>query len=64
MTTIDALTSGTEREVTDEQILALSREAAEAGDEDQVKICERALRGNVSARAKCACVIADAEAQS
>ena len=49
-------------DVTDEQIAALRDEAAQAGDLDQVAICERALAGDAAARAECARVIDDAQA--
>jgi len=50
--------------ITDEQIEALRTEAGAAGDLDQVAICDRALlEGDAEARAECARVIADAEAQ-
>lgn len=49
--------------IEDDQILALSAEAWEAGDIAQVRICDSALSGNKSARTKCARVIADAAAQ-
>lgn len=48
--------------ITNAQITALRNEAAEAGDLEQVTICNRALSGNDEARAECARVIADAEA--
>lgn len=54
-TTIDTLT--------DDQITALSTEAARAGDWAMVTICRRALAGHVAARVECARVIADAQAQ-
>jgi hypothetical protein len=50
--------------ITDEQIEALSTEAGSAGDLDQVAICDRALRGDESAKAECVRVIRDAEAQA
>lgn len=50
--------------ITDEQIEALSTEAASAGDLEQVAICERALAGDDAARAECALVIGDAAAQA
>lgn len=59
--------------VTDDQILELRAEAAQAGDDDQVRLCEIALEdprhepltdGQIeAARAECARVIADAQAQ-
>lgn len=62
MATIEALTSDLGGEITDSQILQLQREAAEAGDEEQVALCERALRGSQSARVACNNAIADARA--
>jgi len=63
-TTIEGIVAGDNGEqVTDAQILQLQREAGEAGDAEQVAICERALRGNQAARTKCHNVIADAAAQ-
>lgn len=50
--------------VTKNQIQALRTEAGAAGDLKQVAICDRALDGDEAARAECARVIADAEAQS
>lgn len=47
----------------DRRIEALRREAAIAGDADQVAICDRALAGNGDARLECARVIAAAAAQ-
>ena len=47
----------------DEQIEALRREAAAAGDDAQERICTDALRGNQAARRACAAVIAEARAQ-
>lgn len=55
--------SGFPGTITDEQIHALSTEAAEAGDIAQVAICDRALSGDETARAECSRVIAAAEAQ-
>lgn len=49
---------------TDERIQALSDEAGEAGDLDQVDMCQRALAGNRKARRACARVIAAGVAQS
>lgn len=46
----------------DERIEALRDEAAVAGDGAQVALCEAALGGDVSARGRCAKVIADAQA--
>lgn len=50
-------------EITNSQIRKLSNEAAEAGDLEQVAICERALSGDAEARAECAKVIGNAQAQ-
>ncbi len=47
----------------DEQIAALRSESGEAGDLEQVAICDRALEGDAGAIAECARVIRDAEAQ-
>lgn len=51
-----------ELRVTDDQIEQLKTEAARAGDLEQVRICERALRGNVQAREECERVIRAAKA--
>ena len=48
--------------VSDAEIAALAREAANAGDEKMVKICGRALAGVASARRECARVIMAARA--
>ena len=48
--------------ITDEQIKALSRGAAEAGDMVQVTICRAALAGVSDARRVCVAAINDAEA--
>jgi len=48
--------------VTDEQVSALRDEAGQAGDREQVAICDAALAGDASARATCADVIASAAA--
>ena len=45
---------------TRKQIIQLSNEAAEAGDQLQVEVCNAALDGNASAKAECARVIAEA----
>jgi hypothetical protein len=50
-------------ELTDEQILALRREAAEAGDDRQVITRDLALAGDDHARMLCASAISDAQAQ-
>lgn len=50
-------------EVTDEQIEALRTEAGEAGDLEQVALCDRAIDGDADARAKCERVIRTAWAQ-
>ena len=49
--------------ITDDQIEALRQEAGQTGDAAQVAICEQALDGDATARAECARVIADAQAQ-
>jgi len=49
--------------VVDEQLLALRREAAAAGDDHQVTLCTQALSGNERARRTCARVIDDARRQ-
>ena len=51
-------------ELTDEQIRALRREAAEAGDDRQVITCDRALAGDDNARMLCALAIRYARGQS
>lgn len=58
------MTTTTTATITDDQIAALSTEAAQAGDLAQVDICQAALEGDETARAKCARVIADAAAQA
>ncbi len=45
-------------------IRALSTDAAQVGDLEQVAICERALAGDREAVAECARVIANAKAQA
>lgn len=57
--------------ITDDQIRDLAQESAEAGDLAQVAICRRALGESsptalsvANARAECARVIADAQAQA
>lgn len=50
--------------ITDLQIRALRTEAGQAGDREQVAICNRALNGSARARAKCARAIAQAESQT
>lgn len=49
--------------VTDSQLSKLSNEASEAGDLEQVAICERALAGDAEAHVECAKVIRNAQAQ-
>lgn len=51
------------QQITSAQIRQLSDEAAQAGDEAQVEMCQRALSGDRAALAECARVIADAAAQ-
>ncbi len=46
--------------VTDKQIADLMAEAAEAGDLDQVALCNEALAGSQGAREECAKVIESA----
>jgi len=43
--------------VTNKQIQSLRQEAGQAGDSDMVKICDKALKGDMKARAECARVI-------
>ena len=62
--TVINITRERDMDITDEQIRALSDEAGQAGDLEQVAICERALNGDGAARAECGRVIADAAAQS
>ena len=50
--------------ITNAQILALSTEAATAGDLDMVAICTRALAGDEAARAACQEVIEEAASQA
>jgi hypothetical protein len=50
--------------ITDEQIRALFREASAAQDKAQVCLCIDAINGDLQARAECARVIAETEAQS
>lgn len=45
--------------VTDRDIRALRDEAAEAGNEAQIQLCDRALGGDQRARARCERVIFD-----
>ena len=52
-----------EPEITDDQIRALSAEAAAAGDDEQVRLCKLALGGDADARAECERAIGDARAQ-
>jgi len=54
----------TRHNVTDDQIIALANEAALAGDTAQRELCDAALEGDEGARAECARVIAEAEAQA
>lgn len=51
-------------EITDETIEALRAEAAEAGDMEQVALCDAALDGDEAALDACRRVIADAHAQA
>ena len=50
--------------VTNTQISQLRIEAANAGDADQVQLCDAALDGDSAARAACVAAIQDAEAQA
>ena len=51
-------------QITDTDIQQLKNEAAQAGDIEQVAICDRALDGDEAARAECAEVIEDAQAMA
>jgi flagellar basal body rod protein FlgB len=55
-------TATTELTITTEQILALQTEAAQHGDDAQVRLCRQALDGNEVALRKCAKAIDDARA--
>jgi hypothetical protein len=50
--------------ITDAQITDLRREAGEAYDPETVAACDRALAGDIEARAECASIIASAEAMA
>jgi hypothetical protein len=50
-------------DVTDEDVRALKQEAAQAGDDAQVSLCDRALAGDSAAMAKCESAIRNARAQ-
>jgi hypothetical protein len=50
-------------DVSDQQIIALKREAAMAGDREMAAICDRALGGSARARRRCIEVIRSAQAQ-
>jgi hypothetical protein len=50
--------------ITDAQIQTLRAEAAQAGDREQVSICNYALDGDEDCRAECASVIGDAAVAS
>jgi hypothetical protein len=50
---------GPEAEVSDRDIAELEQEAANAGDNEQVKLCAAALGGDEDARAECVRVILD-----
>jgi hypothetical protein len=50
--------------ITDAQIIALRRAAGEAFDPETVAACDRALAGDLEARAECASIIASAEAMA
>ena len=49
--------------ITDEEIELLRDHAGEAGDLEQVELCDRALDGDQRARGKCVDAILDARAQ-
>jgi inactivated superfamily I helicase len=51
-------------QITTKQIKALLKEAIAAGDQKQVRICERALDGWVSAIAECTRIIQAAKANA
>lgn len=57
------MTTTTRTIITDAQIAALRIEAGQAGDREMVAICDAALAGSVTARAECARVIVDTQAQ-
>ena len=48
---------------TTERIEQLRAEAMQAGDREQVALCDRALAGHFESRTECMRVIAEAEAQ-
>jgi hypothetical protein len=50
-----------EKTMTDREIESLRTSAGSAGDEKQVKLCDKALNGQKKARLACAEVLADAE---
>lgn len=50
-----------DNDVSDYQIQRLRFEAADAGDERQVEMCDAALDGDDGAREACAAAIADTE---
>lgn len=52
-----------EIEITDAQIEAFKNEAAQAGDDAQLALCELALDGDAYAREVCVGLIEDAAAQ-
>lgn len=49
------------RQLSDRVLLALAAESAEAGDAEQVVLCERALNGDAEAMAACVEVVEYAE---
>jgi hypothetical protein len=51
-----------ETKITTDQIEALRQESGEAGDSEQVAICDRALAGNQDALRECFRVINEARA--
>ena len=48
--------------LTSDMITTLRNEAANAGDTEQVDLCERAQQGDAEARERCAAAITDARA--
>lgn len=56
--------AATARQLTNEQLWSLCREAAAAGDDAQRKMAKRAIEGSHRARLGCAKVVLAARAQS
>ena len=54
----------TTEQITTKQIKALLAEAIAAGDQKQVRICERALDGRIRAIAECTRIIQEAKANA